>query len=59
MNKMLLTKLRHKKEYQRWKQEQVTQGEYSNTVQACRDKVRIAEAHLESNLLKNTTGKKG
>lgn len=59
MSKMLPTKLRQKKEYQRWKQEQVTQWESSNTVQACRDRIRIAKAHLESNLLRNITGKKG
>lgn len=59
MNKELLTKLRHKKEHQRWKQEQVTQEEYSNTVQAHRDSIRMAKAHLDSYLVRNVRGKKG
>lgn len=37
----------------------MTHEEYSNTIQACRDRIRIAKAHLESNNLRNIKGKKG
>lgn len=47
VNKVLLIKLRHKKEaYKMWKQGRVVQEEYKETVQHCRDGVRKAEAHL-------------
>ena len=61
VNKELLTKLGHKKEvYKSWKQGQVTQEEYRDTVQLCRDGVRKAKAHLELNLARDVKhNKKG
>ena len=59
VNKELLTKLGHKKEvYKSWKQGQVTQEEYRDTVQLCRDGVRKAKAHLELNLARDVKGNK-
>ena len=45
MNKERLTKFRHKKDAsKRWKQGQVIQEEYADTVQVCRDGIRKAKA---------------
>jgi len=56
MIRLLLAKLKHEKEVcQRWKQGQVTWGEYSNAV---RDVVREAKPHLELNLLRDVKGNK-
>lgn len=45
MNKEHLTKFRHKKKaYKKWKQGQMLQEEYVDTVQVCRDGVRKAKA---------------
>lgn len=52
MNKELLTELH----YKRQKQGQVTQKEYRDSVQACRDAIRITKAHLELNLVRNMKG---
>lgn len=54
MNKELLTELKH---YKRQKEGQVTQKEYRDSVQACRNAIRITKAHLELNLVKNMKGR--
>jgi len=57
VNKELLTEVRHKKGvYKSWKRGQVTQEEYRDNVQLCRDGVRKAKAHLEMNLVKDVRG---
>lgn len=59
MKKELLTKLGHKKKvYTSWKQGQVTQEEYRDTVQLCRDGAKKAKAHLELNLARDVKGNK-
>ncbi|KAK4806898.1 hypothetical protein QYF61_012619 [Mycteria americana] len=55
----LLAKLKHKKEaYRGSKQGRVTWEEYRNIVQASRDEVRKAKAHLELNLANDVKGNK-
>lgn len=50
MNKKVLTKLKHKRKlYQRWKQEQVTQEEYKNSLSLQGWERQI---HLELNLVR-------
>lgn len=50
MNTELVAKLKHRKGvYISWKQGQVTWDENRDAVQACRDAVREAKAHLEMN----------
>ncbi|KAK4816298.1 LOW QUALITY PROTEIN: hypothetical protein QYF61_014596 [Mycteria americana] len=59
MTRELLTKLRYEQEvYDKWKQGQVTQEEYRDTVQSCRDEIMKAKAHLELNLVRNVKGNK-
>lgn len=58
--KELLAKLKTKKEvYRSWKQGQETWGEFRGTLQAYRDTVRKAKAHLEFNLVSVLKGNKG
>lgn len=48
MNKVLLIKLRHKKEACKiWKQGQAIQEEYKDTIPHCRDGARKAKTHLD------------
>ncbi|GAB0207675.1 mitochondrial enolase superfamily member 1 [Grus japonensis] len=59
MNKESLAKLKHKKEaYRGWKQGGVTWEEDRDIVQACRDEVRKAKAHVELNLSRDVKDKK-
>lgn len=54
MNQDILIKLNHKKDtHRRWKQGQVSWGEYRDTVQKCRAGLRKAKAHLELNLVRH------
>lgn len=51
----LLVKLKSKMEtHRQWKQEQVSQEEYRDLAQLCREMVRKAEAQLELTLVRNT-----
>jgi len=59
MSKEILTEFRHaKKVYKRQMQRQVTEEEYRDTVQLCRDGVRKARADLEINLVRNVKDNK-
>ena len=59
MNKLLLGKLKHKKEaYRGWKQGQVAWEEYRETVRAAREQVRKAKALIELNLARDIKGNK-
>lgn len=53
----LLRKLRLENATCQWKQGLVTQEEHRNTVQACRDWVSKAKAHLEWHLVRDVKGK--
>ncbi|GAB0204697.1 mitochondrial enolase superfamily member 1 [Grus japonensis] len=54
MNKLLLGKVKHKKEaYRGWKQEQVAWEEYRETVPAAREQVRKAKALIEISLARD------
>ncbi|GAB0203750.1 hypothetical protein GRJ2_002840600 [Grus japonensis] len=59
MNKVLLGKVKHKKEaYRGWKQGQVAWEEYRETVRAARAQVRKAKAQIELNLARDVKDKK-
>lgn len=61
VTRMLLTKLRHKKEtYRRNRQEQgsVTLEEYRDTIPASRDHIRKGKTHMELNLVRDVKGNK-
>ncbi|KFQ75881.1 hypothetical protein N337_12379, partial [Phoenicopterus ruber ruber] len=54
LSKVLLVKLKHKKEMQKqWNQGHVSWEEYRDAAQMCRDGIRKAKAQLELNLAKN------
>lgn len=54
-----MTELRDKKDvYRRWEMGQVTQEEYRDTVQLCRNRDRKAKAHLDLNLARDVKGNK-
>lgn len=59
MNKMLLTKLRHKKEaHRRQKQGLMILEKYREIIQAFRDCISKAKAHMELNLVRDIKGNK-
>jgi len=59
MNKLLLDKVKHKKEaYRGWKQGQVAWEEYREIVRAARDHVRKAKDLSELNLSRDIKGNK-
>ncbi|GAB0184104.1 mitochondrial enolase superfamily member 1 [Grus japonensis] len=59
MNKLLLGKVKHKKEaYRGWKQGQVAWEEYRETVRAAREQVRKAKALIELNLTRDVKDNK-
>ncbi|PKU49370.1 hypothetical protein llap_409 [Limosa lapponica baueri] len=59
MNKLLLQKLKHRKEaYREWQQGRVAWKKFRDVVQAARDKAMKGKAQIELNLAKDVKGKK-
>ena len=59
MNKLLLDKVKHKKEaYRGWKQGQVAWEEYREIARAARDQVKKSKSLIELNLARDVKGNK-